>query len=227
LRHAWLALVAFSIAQILAFCCSGPVDLGLSAPDEWTVDLEPEQLASAVLLESFLTIALLIPLARLSARIEPAWWRTNWSIARTLSIGVAIGLAIRLPLLVVASTGHFSIPMQDPLWSVLREVRGSLGLAAAVWVLAIAAPVLEEFIFRGVLLRALSAHVSFAWANVIQAILFSAMHVDLKSLVPLFLLGALLGWLTRRSGGLAAPMALHGVFNLVAALVVLANPKAG
>jgi membrane protease YdiL (CAAX protease family) len=221
LRHAWVALVAFAVAQILAFCCSGPIDLGLSASRGWSVDLEPKQLASVVLLECFLSLALLIPLARLSGRIQPAWWGTNWPIARSLLIGGGIGLAIRLPLLVVASTGHFSVPLQDPLWSVLREVRGSLGLGAAVWVLAIAAPVLEEFIFRGVLLRALNAHISFAWANVIQAILFSAMHVDLKGLVPLFLLGALLGWLTRRSGGLAAPMALHCVFNLVAALVVL------
>ena len=154
-------------------------------------------------------------------QLQPAWWGTNWSIARSLAIGAGIALAIRLPLIVVASSGHFSIPLQDPLWSVLREVRGTLGLGAAVWVLAIAAPVLEEFIFRGVLLRALNAHISFAWANVIQALLFSLMHVNLKGTIPLFLLGALLGWLARRSGGLVAPMALHCVFNLVAALVVL------
>lgn len=86
---------------------------------------------------------------------------------------------------------------------------------------AVAAPVVEEFVFRGVLYRSFAAHLRPGWANVVQAALFSAMHMNLKSAFLLFGLGLVLGTLTRRCGGLLAPMIMHAAFNLIAALIIL------
>ena len=68
----------------------------------------------------------------------------------------------------------------------LLEVDELYGPAAALWVLSLAAPVGEEFIFRGLLLRASMRHVSFPLANTVQASLFSAMHFDLAAAPYLF-----------------------------------------
>jgi membrane protease YdiL (CAAX protease family) len=38
----------------------------------------------------------------------------------------------------------------------------------------------------------------------------------------LFAFGLAAGWLARRSGGLLAPMVMHGVLNLVAGLLITA-----
>jgi uncharacterized protein len=109
--------------------------------------------------------------------------------------------------------------VQQELWQLLEFIRDAYGPATAVWLVVLAAPVIEELMFRGVLLRAFAAHVSFGWANVIQALLFAAIHFDLRAAPMLFAVGLIAGYLARRSGGLLAPMILHFVFNLIAALV--------
>jgi len=102
----------------------------------------------------------------------------------------------------------------------------SLVLAAVVL-----APVTEEVIFRGVLLKALRNH-SNRFIIVVTAAVFSAVHVlglDLERfwasaavvLPPIFLLGLLLAWITLRTGRLGPAIFLHSGWNLLAALVLL------
>lgn len=102
----------------------------------------------------------------------------------------------------------------------------SLILAAVVL-----APVTEELIFRGVLLRAL-AHRGRTFVIVITAALFSAIHIlglDTDRLLasaavvlpPIFLLGVLLAFITLRTGRLGPAIFLHSGWNLLAALVLL------
>jgi membrane protease YdiL (CAAX protease family) len=105
----------------------------------------------------------------------------------------------------------------------MTEVRSQFGIAAALWVLCVVAPVLEEFIFRGVLLKTFTAHLGFGWANAVQAALFAAMHLNPGAAVFLFIVGAVCGLFAQRSGGLAAPMITHAVFNLIAAMYFLAR----
>ena len=111
--------------------------------------------------------------------------------------------------------------VDNELWQMLGAVRDQYGLITALWIVGIAAPVVEEFVFRGILYRAFSAHIRPIWANVLQAALFSAMHLNLKAALMLFLFGLVLGTLTRRSGGLLGPMVMHAAFNLIAALILM------
>lgn len=219
LRDAWLALFGFVAPSILALYCAGPLDVSVSVA-AWGVDADSRQLSRIALVESLLTLALLLPLARLAKRHDPRWWGTEWSALRSLAVGIGVGLVLRLPLLLalLLSGGRLGTStVQQPLWELLTAIREHHGAVSALWLLVMFAPVIEEFVFRGVLLKSFGAHLQFHWANVAQAVLFTAMHMDLKAAPSLFVLALCAGWLARRSGGLAAPMALHAVFNLVAA----------
>ena len=113
------------------------------------------------------------------------------------------------------------LALDDALWQMIGAVRDHYGVITALWIVAVAAPVVEEFVFRGVLLRSFASHIGAGWANIVQAALFSAMHMNLQAALVLFVLGLVLGTLARRSGSLLAPMLLHAAFNLIAALILL------
>ena len=77
----------------------------------------------------------------------------------------------------------------------------------------------EEYVFRGWLLQAVGAFFRTPWPAIgIQAVLFAAAHGwgTRWGFAELVLTGALTGWLTVRTGGLEAAVALHVVNNLVA-----------
>lgn len=103
-----------------------------------------------------------------------------------------------------------------------------LGLLMAAVVLA---PITEELMFRGVLLRALEQRGK-RFAMVVSSLVFAAVHAvglddemfwqsALVVLPPIFILGLLLAWLTQRSGRLGPAIFLHSGWNLLAAFVLL------
>ena len=67
----------------------------------------------------------------------------------------------------------------------------------------------------GVMLESVTRYLTFPVANAFQALLFASLHEGLV-LFPFYLaLGLLAGLLAQRSGGLAAPILLHAVNNLL------------
>lgn len=93
------------------------------------------------------------------------------------------------------------------------------------------APVTEELMFRGVLLRALASK-GRTFVITMTAAAFAAVHViglnfdrALASaavvLPPVFLLGILLAWMTLRTGRLGPAIFAHSGWNLLAAIVLL------
>lgn len=103
-----------------------------------------------------------------------------------------------------------------------------VGLVLAAVVLG---PVVEELMYRGVLLRALDRIGEWA-AVLISSLVFMAVHIPglsttnfwrsaIFTLPPLFALGVILARLTQRKGRLGPAIFLHSGWNLVAALVLL------
>lgn len=226
LRSAWLALSAFFVSSVLALYFGGALDLRLNEGTTlWQFEPTPVQFSRIGLASSLLGLALMMPFAVSSRRREGTWWSTQWSIGKCLLIGAAIAVALRLPLLLAWAAkpdAIHSFALDNALWQMLDGVQDRYGYFAALWIVAIAAPVTEEFLFRGVLYRAFMAHLRPLWANLLQAALFAAMHLEgFKGSLVLFVLGLTLGTLTRRSGGLLAAMTLHAIFNLIAALIIL------
>ena len=101
-------------------------------------------------------------------------------------------------------------------------------LAVFAIVAALVAPVCEELLFRGLLLRALRRRMSPTAAVIVQALAFALAHPMLSptlgdfAVVPaLFLLGAVSGIVAVRKGDLSASILMHIGFNLVTTLLAL------
>ncbi|TDC03494.1 CPBP family intramembrane metalloprotease [Nonomuraea longispora] len=76
----------------------------------------------------------------------------------------------------------------------------------------------EEYVFRGWFVQAVGAHVrNPIWSILVGAALFASLHgYQPAGLVDVFVFGAAMGWLTVRTGGLEAAIALHVMNNLLA-----------
>jgi len=84
-------------------------------------------------------------------------------------------------------------------------------------VVGLLAPLAEEVVFRGAVLRALLQWNRRPWlAIVLSALLFSAVHMNPAQLPHTFLVGLLLGWLYYRTASIVPGVVYHWVNNTVA-----------
>jgi uncharacterized protein len=89
-------------------------------------------------------------------------------------------------------------------------VERNLGTVVSTCLLA---PVLEEMLFRGVLLRGFLTQQP-RWAAITySAFFFGVAHLNIYQFILAFLLGLLLGWLFERSRSLIPCIALHAAVN--------------
>lgn len=105
--------------------------------------------------------------------------------------------------------------------------RAGLGVAGTLLLfgnVVLLGPVAEEVLFRGYLLPRLVTRLGTAWALWTSAAVFALLHPHYRLYVLLILfLGWILGWARVRSGGLAAPIALHVLINAFASVQILAR----
>ncbi len=83
-----------------------------------------------------------------------------------------------------------------------------------IWSCVIA-PVTEEYLFRGIILRTLSKHGA-AFGIVISAILFGLMHGNMAQTPMAFMLGLTMGYVAMKSGNIRQTIFIHMVNNIVA-----------
>ena len=79
--------------------------------------------------------------------------------------------------------------------------------------IAIFTPIIEEIIFRAGLYRFLKSKMSAVPAAVLSSIVFALMHDAPISYLPLTLLGCIFCFAYEKTGRLAAPIIVHGLFN--------------
>ncbi len=85
-------------------------------------------------------------------------------------------------------------------------------------------PLSEETLFRGLIQPKLAQIISPNEALIVQAALFSAVHLSPVILVTHFAMGLAFGWLRKRSGSLFPGILLHGAWN---AWVIWSGPLGG
>lgn len=146
--------------------------------------------------------------------------------ARTFGLGFAFGLvnyiAWAVPLM-AAAQAVFPKWMVDQFDSSHVFERASpLELAIVLVAVCVAAPVGEEFLFRGFLQRGLTVHRSAPRAIVVTAFIFSAFHLDPVGLTARFELGVLFGILAWKAGSLWPAIAAHAANNLISSVLFLA-----
>ncbi|BAZ11286.1 abortive infection protein [Calothrix sp. NIES-4071] len=101
----------------------------------------------------------------------------------------------------------------NPLLQLALEAQDSVALGIFFITAAIAAPLFEEFLFRGFLLPSLTRYMP-VWASIlVSSFIFAAAHLSLSEILPLTSLGIILGVVYTRSRNLLAPMMLHSLWN--------------
>lgn len=91
---------------------------------------------------------------------------------------------------------------------------GSSGIGMIFYIVLLA-PVSEELIFRGVTLRQAKKALPFWAANLFQAVLFGAFHMNMIQGIYACCLGLLLGYICEKSGSIYNSILLHFLFNLL------------
>jgi uncharacterized protein len=91
--------------------------------------------------------------------------------------------------------------------------RYSQGEVLVVIIIVVAAPLVEEFLFRGLLLRGLLALHRPAIAIPVSAAIFAAFHLNIWQLLPAFIMGLLLGWVYARTRSLLPCILGHAAWN--------------
>lgn len=78
---------------------------------------------------------------------------------------------------------------------------------------AIAGPIAEELVFRGVILKRAGYIMPFYAANILQSFLFSLSHMNLLQMIYTFFIGIFYGYVTMRYKSIIPSIISHMIFN--------------
>ncbi|MBD2018635.1 CPBP family intramembrane metalloprotease, partial [Leptolyngbya sp. FACHB-36] len=149
---------------------------------------------------------------RVSLRGNWFWWGT-------------IGYVAALPLVSLVSIVNQQIWQgkggSNPILPIALEGKDSVALTIFFVTAAIAAPVFEEILFRGFLLPSLTRYLPMWGAIGLSGLIFAIAHLSLSEVLPLTVLGMVLGFVYVRSRNLLASMLLHSLWNSVTLLSLI------
>lgn len=217
-----LFVAVFVLLQFLSrYLSAGCIAIVRDIPFRTAMNEDSSGTAVAVttVISSLLTFALFTragwaPVSRTYLRSRP-WGVFFWAFL------LAAGSI--LPMEFVAEKINLTLPSQTQqlFESIMRTSWGYLALG-------IMAPIAEEVVFRGAVLRTLldifssRAH----WAAIVfSALVFGAIHLNLAQGTHAFLVGLLLGWMYYRTGSILPGVLFHWVNNTVAYLMFNFMPQ--
>lgn len=214
--RAWWRHLLGALLIIVAWFVAGGLALGLA--EVLYGPLSP--LADLVL--TFGGVALLLPATWLGVRaLQGRGLGTLSSITGRLRLAWLVRCLVpagAVVLVIVAAMVALEPPAEPfaPFTDVLRT------MAALVLLVPLQAAA-EEYLFRGYLLQAFGRFARRPYLPILlQAVLFAAIHGwgTPWGFIDLVVFGAVAGWLTVRTGGLEAAIALHVLNNLAATVLV-------
>jgi len=113
------------------------------------------------------------------------------------------------------------IPPPPWFWELFNKVfESDYGWWGAFFKVAVVAPVVEELIFRGLILHGLRRNYNAFTAVVISALLFALFHLNPWQFPATFVLGLLLGWIMIRTRSILLAIIGHAINNLLVLLTV-------
>ena len=142
----------------------------------------------------------------------------NLSIENRRIIPLIVLVAIPLNLGIAGPLVEL-VPMTDFFREMIREMvlemAGDQGLLMFT-ALVIAAPILEELIFRGIMLDGLLRIYSPTKAVIVSSLLFGLVHLNPAQFVGGALVGGFMGWVYVHTRSVMATILIHAAFNLTA-----------
>jgi tetratricopeptide (TPR) repeat protein len=154
---------------------------------------------------------------------EPFAWRPRIPRRNVLlAVFAAIGVFILFNFTYAYLIEHITQkPMPDQ--EIVAWIKA--GIRSSPWLtfvgIAIAAPMAEEILFRGLLYGALQRWLSARWTIILTAVVFATVHLQPVYFLPLFGFGLVLGWARHKSGTLALPFFIHLLNNSIALLIAI------
>lgn len=128
-------------------------------------------------------------------------------------ISIAFSLALN-NLVLLSDLAEYSIAYQET-----AEVLYSPSLMVQILCLGIVTPIMEEYIFRGLIFKRLRNRFPVRRAIVSSALFFGIYHGNLVQMIYGTLSGILLAYLYEKYGSLKAPILAHMLMNTVACIL--------
>ncbi len=115
------------------------------------------------------------------------------------------------------------IEMPEVLKRTLKSITDNSGWAFITTV--ITAPILEEYLLRGVIMRGLLKHSTPLRAIIWSAALFAVIHFNIWQAIGAFLAGCFIGWIYWKTHSFWACIYIHMVNNGISYFIYLLNPN--
>ena len=210
MKKALLYLVLFAAIQILTSIASMVIVKFIfpSLDPSSAVVLNWTSIASNIIAVALFLGFRWCPVSRNWVR-ERQWLSFLWTIL------LALGLI--LPLTWVMEQLPKSWTVND-----IPQMEEMVKTTSGYFAIAMLAPLAEEIVFRGAIIRALLNWRDNRWlAIIISALFFSAIHMNPAQMPSAFVIGCLLGWIFVRTNSIALCCILHWINNSSA--YVIAN----
>lgn len=144
------------------------------------------------------------------------WLPIAWQRSRWVWWGVS-GYLAALPLVILVSLINQRLLEQrgggNPILEIILRSEDNLTISVLFLMVAVLAPVFEETLFRGFFLTSLTRYLPTWGAIVVSGSLFAVAHLNLSDILPLTVLGIVLGFVYTRSRNLLSSILLHGIWN--------------
>jgi membrane protease YdiL (CAAX protease family) len=192
-------------------------------------ELTPLIIFTELLVRIGILVGFVVFFHRRRVDIDAAVGLRNLAPQHAIAWGAVFGLASLPPVGIIIAASDALCRMlgwhqsEQPIIDLLTTTDSPLLLALLVVFAVIVAPIFEEFIFRGFAYPALKQRFGTCPALALVSIVFAFSHVNVPSIVPLFVLAIGLGLAYEWTGSLLAPITMHALFNaiMVARLMLL------
>jgi membrane protease YdiL (CAAX protease family) len=220
-----LAFGAMSLAQILPLVIALWLyaDPNLSDASVKAISERPEILAISVICGVPAALAVLWLAIRIKKRSFADYLALRWPTRRelVLALGLSVGVLAALDLFSYLAGKPVS---PDFVLDTMRNAKATGLIWLVLIALCFAAPVAEEFIFRGFVYRGWAqSFLRRGGAIVLSSGLFAIVHLqyDAFYISGIVVIGLLLGYLRYRSNSTWLTVVMHGFYNFVAAMQAL------
>jgi membrane protease YdiL (CAAX protease family) len=222
LRHAIYALGAFLTTGYVGLYVYAPQLLESMLPGTEiyaTESITDLVLGKYLLVTTLAALLLAMPLMRGRSLREVLLGR--WSILKHVLVGLGCGIGLKFIAALIGIATSDPGALGSDTSRAIQGMHEMFGLGVALLLVAGVTPIVEEFVFRGVLLQSFRGEVSFWFAAVLSSLAFTLMHESWADMPFLFVFAMVAALVVRRGGGLLGPMILHGVNNAIAVYTIV------
>ena len=215
----WAPLPAFLLAVVVAAITTGLIGIAYEATGGRVSDEPPGIVIGGTFVFDLALIGSAVLFAGIGG-VRPT--AAAFGLRRTRfwkAVGLVLLTALTFYVLSIVYAVALGIEERDDLPGKLGAKESTLNFVAVAVMVCMAAPLAEEFFFRGFCFPAFATVVGWLGSAVVVGIIFGAIHLGGTKavfLVPLMVLGFLFCLLYRFTGSILPCIALHAVNNAAA-----------